>query len=271
MQTQLLVVRRRVVAVVACAILGLWAAPVGAQTTTAPPTTAADTTIAPTGPSNSAVAINTKDGSNLFKLAFSIRQISSGPVVPDNTAVAYANCTSCQTVAIAIQLVFVTAPSNYVAPTNAAVAVNELCNLCQTFAAAVQYVVNVPGPVHFNDNGRELLKTIQDELRDLKKDPPPVAQIQSVLAQVKLQINQLISTGLVTGGDPHGDQHEAQGVETTTTQFAGRIAQTTTTVVGSTSTTTPTSTTNLSSSTTSTPTAPAAPATTSAPSTTAAP
>ncbi|GAC1599299.1 MAG: hypothetical protein NVS3B21_25700 [Acidimicrobiales bacterium] len=242
MQTQLFVVRRGVVAVVACAILGLWAAPVGAQTTTAPTATAPETTTVPSGPSNNAIAVNTKNGSNLFKLAFSIRQISSGPVVPDNTAIAFASCTSCQTVAIAIQLVFVTAPSNYVAPTNAAVAVNYLCNLCQTFAAAVQYVVNVPGPVHFNDAGRELLKTIEDELRDLKKDPPPIAQIQTALAQVKLQIDQLIRTGLVTGGDPHGDQREAHGVETTTTQFAGRSAKTTTTLVGRppTSTTTPT-------------------------------
>ena len=270
MQTQLLVVRRGVVAVVACAILGLWAGPVGAQTTTSPPTTTLETTSVPSGPSNSAVAINTKDGSNLFKLAFSIREISSGPVVPDNTAIAYASCTSCQTVAIAIQLVFVTAPSNYVAPTNAAVAVNYLCNLCQTFAAAVQYVVNVPGPVHFNDAGRELLTTIRDELRDLKKDPPPIAQIQAVLAQVKLQIEQLIRTGLVTGGDPHGDQHEAHGVETTTTQLAGRSARTTTTLVGN-APTSPPSTNPPSSSTTSVPTTTVAPATTSTPATTAAP
>ena len=239
--------RRALAPLVVACVLGLAGGPAFADTpaSTVPP-----------GPSNSATAVNTTNGSSVFDLAFSVRQIASGAVVPDNSAVAYASCTSCETVAIAIQLVFVTSPSNDVAPTNAAVAVNYLCNLCQTFAAAVQYVVNVPGPVHFNDLGRDQLKLIRDELRDLNEARPAVSVVQSVLDTIKAQLATLVTSGLESGGDPHDHQDQrATADASTTTSVVDRagLSTTTTTQPGSES---PTSTTTTS---------PAASATTSAP------
>jgi hypothetical protein len=44
------------------------------------------------GGDNAAVAINTKDGSSLFKFAFSIKKVLGEVVDNTNAAVAYASC-----------------------------------------------------------------------------------------------------------------------------------------------------------------------------------
>ena len=59
------------------------------------------------GGDNAAVAINTKDGATVFKVAFAIRHVMNGVVDQTNGAVAYASCTDCTTVAIAIEIVLV--------------------------------------------------------------------------------------------------------------------------------------------------------------------
>ena len=80
-------------------------------------------------PVNTAVVENTKDGSSLFKLAFQVRSITqAATVAPGNAAVAIASCTNCQTVAIAVQVVFVVGSPATFAPENAAVAVNTDCS-----------------------------------------------------------------------------------------------------------------------------------------------
>src|SRR5689334_2393044 len=73
-------------------------------------------------PTNDAVAVNTKDGSSVFKLAFSVRSIENSTVAPENGAVAYASCSNCQTVAIAVQVVFVVGSPQVFTPENLAIA-----------------------------------------------------------------------------------------------------------------------------------------------------
>ena len=46
------------------------------------------------GGDNAAVAINTRDGSSLFRLAFKIRRVAGDIVDNQNAAVAYARCNS---------------------------------------------------------------------------------------------------------------------------------------------------------------------------------
>ena len=88
-------------------------------------------------PINTAIVENTKDGSSVFKLAFQVRKImGSETVEPGNAAVAIASCTNCQTVAIAVQIVFFIGSPTVFAPENAAVAVNAGCSFCDTLATA---------------------------------------------------------------------------------------------------------------------------------------
>ena len=93
------------------------------------------------GEDNVAQAVNQKDGSSVFDFAFEVRRVSSGVVDQTNAAVAYANCESCQTVAIAVQIVLVSGGADTITPTNVAIAINEECVSCQTLALAYQFVL----------------------------------------------------------------------------------------------------------------------------------
>src|SRR5919197_2762432 len=62
-----------------------------------PPATAGD---------NAAIAINLKDGSSDFRLAFKITRVNTDVVDTGNAAVAIASCSNCQTGAVGIQAGF---------------------------------------------------------------------------------------------------------------------------------------------------------------------
>src|SRR3712207_3599695 len=88
-----------------------------------------------------AVAINTKDDSSIFRLAFSIRRVMNDVVDTSNAAVAYASCEECPTTAVSLQVVLVFSDPEVVTPTNTAVAINYQCTTCETLATAYQYVL----------------------------------------------------------------------------------------------------------------------------------
>src|SRR5919198_6527301 len=79
---------------------------------------------------NSAIAINTKDGSSVFRFAFAVRHVMGDVVDETNSAVAFASCTDCHTTAIAIEIVLVAGSPSTFTPKNQAIAINYLCNLC---------------------------------------------------------------------------------------------------------------------------------------------
>ncbi len=118
---------------------------------------------------NAAEAFNEKDGKSVFELAFDVRRVSNGVVDQTNSAVAYANCENCQTVAIAVQIILVAGSPDVVSPQNIAVAVNEDCISCQTLALAYQFVLGGGEPLEFTHEGRKQLKRIQREFKKLGK------------------------------------------------------------------------------------------------------
>jgi len=120
------------------------------------------------GGENAAEAVNRDHGASVFDLAFSVRRVAGDTVDETNTATAYASCETCQTVAIAIQVVLVTAENpDVVNPTNVSVAVNEECTTCATFAGAYQLVYGTGGPVRLTAAGRRQIALIRRELREL--------------------------------------------------------------------------------------------------------
>ena len=119
-------------------------------------------------PTNTVVVENTKDGSSLFKMAFNVRSIvNATTVAPGNAAVAIASCTDCQTVAIAIQVVFVIGSPTTFSPENAAIAINVECSLCDTLATAFQFVVQSSVPVRLTPDGHHELHDIRKALKEL--------------------------------------------------------------------------------------------------------
>jgi len=157
---------------------------------------ASSATAGAAGGANQAEAINEKDGSSVFDLAFEVRRVSSGVVDQTNSAVAYSSCESCQTVAIAFQIVLVSGSPDTVTPTNLAVALNEECTTCQTIALAYQFVFGTGEPLEFTKEGRERLKEIRKGLDALGEEGLTPDEIRTGAQQLADEVKLLLSTGL---------------------------------------------------------------------------
>jgi putative peptide zinc metalloprotease protein len=207
---------------------------------------------------NSAVAINTTNGSSLFKFAFALRHVLNGVVDQQNAAVAYSRCESCQTTAIALEIVLVEGPASNVSPQNIAVAVNESCTLCDTFASAYQFVVGTNGPVRFTPRGLLELIRINWEIRSWGRQGLTNDEMRAKLPALIDRIKQVLATELVPVG--RGNPHEGDDNQTDTTEGQANAPPTTATSTTETGTVETTSslpadtTTDTTQSTTSTPT-----------------
>jgi hypothetical protein len=207
---------------------------------------------------NAAIAINTKDGASIFKFAFKIRKIGGDVVDETNAAVAYSSCTSCQTVAIAIEIVLVTGNPSVVTPTNLAIAINDQCTLCVSVADAYQWVVSVPSGFRFSHDAMQEIKRIVKEIHELGKQGLSAAEIQARLEELVKQLAKVIADDINAGGagdknqgdekdtvtEPSEPPPQSTTAETTTVPTATTTAtettteaETTTTTTGSTTTT----------------------------------
>jgi putative peptide zinc metalloprotease protein len=216
---------------------------------------------------NTAIAYNTESGSSLFEFAFAIRHVMGDVVDQQNVAVAWSKCDSCQTTAIAIEIVLVSGTPSTVAPVNLALAVNESCTLCDTFASAYQFVINADGPMKFTHEGKRALHKIRKEIASWGRQHLSNKQIRVRLDDVVGRIKTILATQLVrirdhdeddddenTSTREHDQQPNAPPGNTSTTQTGS--VQTTTTLPNETTTspTTDTTPTTTESGTTSAPT-----------------
>lgn len=218
-----------------------------ALTLLAPPA-GADETPDPGG--NDAIAVNTEDGASVFRLAFSVRMVANGVVDEDNHAWALASCTDCETVALAFQVVLVWNDPDIVVPHNQAVAYNDQCRYCLTYASATQIVLGFDGPVRFTPEGRQRLSDLHRTLRSLEERIGELtpAQLVEAVDAAKQELVSILSEELVrvpaAAGDPAVDTTtttgpaEPTGRSTTTATDSGPSSTTSTTSGASTSGTT---------------------------------
>src|SRR3954462_3389277 len=126
-----------------------------------------------------AVADNTADGGRVVRIAFDLAWFEEERTVdPVNAAIAIASCTSCTTVAIAIQAVVIFGQPRVFMPTNVAVALNEACTDCQTLASAYQDIIQLAAPAHLSAAGRQQVEAIRQALAALAESGLPIAEIQ---------------------------------------------------------------------------------------------
>lgn len=205
---------------------------------------------------NLAYAVNTTNGATVVKTAFAIRHVMNGIVDQANGAIAYASCTDCTTVAIAIEIVLVESTPKVVTPQNAAVAVNELCSLCVTVANALQFVVGTDGPVRFDEQGKEALDQIRDDLEQIKEDLKDgkltLEQLNAKVEEIRLRIREVLAKHLVPAkGRDHGEgdhvHEDNRSVSTTTPSSATNTTTSSSTPVSTSTdtTSTPTTTTGV--------------------------
>jgi len=198
---------------------------------------------------NAAIAVNTKDGTTVFKVAFAIRHVMGDVVDQTNGAVAYASCTDCAAVAIAFEIVLVEGDPSTVTPTNVAIAFNENCDTCVAVAEAYQFVLGTGGLVHFDNEGNKILANIRKELRSLKKQDLTLDQLQAELDSIAARIADVLANHLVpVPGKKTGQQPtttESTPTTTTTTPETTTPETTSTPTTTDTSTTEPTTTTGV--------------------------
>jgi putative peptide zinc metalloprotease protein len=158
----------------------------------------------------SATAINTKDGSSVFKLAFEIRRVTGDVVDNQNTALAYSSCKECQTVAISIQVLLVAGSPSTFTPQNVAVAINENCSTCKTMALAYQFAVGMTTEMRFTRRGIYELVKIRRDLDELQRSNLSIEEIKARADEIVARLKDVLANELVPvrPGDEHGNQDE---------------------------------------------------------------
>jgi putative peptide zinc metalloprotease protein len=159
------------------------------------------------GGDTAAIAINTKDGADIFRIAFAIKRAMGDVVDNGNAAVAYASCTDCQTVAVSIQVVLMMNDPSVVTPTNLAIAINEECTLCETLASAYQVILTTDGPVRFTPEGHREIAAIRRELLAMRHAGLTIDEILVRLDGLmdrffRVLMEEMIDTGPPAGGSP---------------------------------------------------------------------
>ena len=86
-----------------------------------------DKPLPPAEGDNQALAVNTKDGSVTYDLAFALVWAEGDEVLNVNEAHAYASCSNCVAVAVAFQVVLIMDDAQVVVPQNLAVSANYDC------------------------------------------------------------------------------------------------------------------------------------------------
>lgn len=225
---------------------------------------------APPGPGdNQALAINTTDGTTVYKVAFALVWVEPGQdVLNANEAYAFADCHNCQTTAVAFQVVLIVGNSPVVVPENLSGALNYDCFACLTQALADQLVLtqaDQPSATELSALNAlwQKIESFGQNLQGLS-----LAQIQSTLAGYESQLQAVVSQYAAGTGTGSSSQSTATTTPGTSTTVVGGTASPTTSVSGtsstdSTATTSPTTSDSTSSSSTST----TSPPTTSPPST----
>jgi putative peptide zinc metalloprotease protein len=183
---------------------------------------------------NAAVAINTKDGTSIFRVAFTIARVNKEIVENSNAAVAWASCTDCQAIAVAFQIVLIFSDPEVVTPSNIALAVNWECTACVAFASTFQWVLTTDGPVRFTPEGYRRLAEVRRSLHELSKLDLTLEQLIAELQALAAVIRDVLANELVSAGKP-----EAPPEPTETTTEPPTEPTTTQTTTEPTTTTTP--------------------------------
>jgi putative peptide zinc metalloprotease protein len=241
------------------------AAPAGTSTSTQPSATGAPVTetvaatafpfklpSAPGPHGTQALAVNTKDGSIKYVVAYTLVTVHDGEAVDQtNEAYAFASCNACTTVAVSFQVVLIVGTSDLIAPINVAGALNVNCPACITTAIANQIVITLDA-----EPSEELLAKLTDELQQLDAlsalgaDGSP-EEIARQVDEVEQQIHEeLENSGLTSDSSNEPAPTQTSTTPPTTTETSTTPTETSTTPTETSTTPTETSTTPTETSTT---------------------
>jgi putative peptide zinc metalloprotease protein len=93
---------------------------------------------------NQTLAVNTRNGTVVYDVAFAMVWADQDTVLNKNEAYAFARCQDCQATAISFQVLLIVGQAHVIVPQNISAAVNYDCVSCLVQALAVQLVVTLP-------------------------------------------------------------------------------------------------------------------------------
>jgi putative peptide zinc metalloprotease protein len=166
---------------------------------------------------NTAIAINTKDGADIFRLAFKIVRANQEVIDQSNAAVAFNSCEECSSIAIAFQIVLIFSDPDVVTSENIALAMNLECDACVAFASAYQWLLTTDGPVHFTAEGNLRLAELRKQLRELLQSDLTLEQLTAELERIKNEIADILANELLPAGPSGDDGEDTEPADTTTT------------------------------------------------------
>jgi hypothetical protein len=154
----------------------------------ADPCASADVQMGGGGANNMVLLNNHVDGGLTTRGVVQVNQIPGPSVAPVNCALASSTCIGCQTLSVALQIDLISPNASSVVPRNIARAQNVGCQSCQTFARALQYVIQVDDPTSTPPEINRLAQAMNDQLRAVQTDrsltlAQAMARIDDVLAQ----------------------------------------------------------------------------------------
>jgi len=135
---------------------------------------------------------NQSDGELQVRARFSLAHDPANTVANSNIAYAHASCTDCRTVAVAVQVVLAEATATDVRPTNVAVAINENCLRCATFAFARQELLQVGSHVDLGKEAKAQIDEIEGQISDVASSSESFDQMTAELDSLSEQLVALV-------------------------------------------------------------------------------
>jgi putative peptide zinc metalloprotease protein len=150
---------------------------------------------------------NTVDGAIRTKAKTKVAEDYGPTIAPENSAFAYASCTDCRTVAVAVQVILVVGPVHDARPANSAVAVNYMCLRCETFAYANQVLIPVEHDLELSDEAEEQIAQLRGRIAAISASSETFdemsAELNALTQQLVNVIQDDIRTQTWTGDEDH--------------------------------------------------------------------
>ncbi|MBP1135044.1 putative peptide zinc metalloprotease protein [Arthrobacter sp. PvP023] len=148
---------------------------------------------APDEGDNQALAVNTRDGTVAYDVAFALVWAEDGDTVDTtNEAYAFASCSDCAAVAVGFQVVLIVGQADVIVPENLSAAANYNCVRCLTYALANQLVLTLDGPL--SEDGMDRLNALWAEIAEFGRNLQnvPLSEIQERLNAFKAQVMDIV-------------------------------------------------------------------------------
>jgi putative peptide zinc metalloprotease protein len=145
--------------------------------------------LAPGEGDNQALAVNTKDGTIQYDVAFALVWVDDdSPALNTNESYAFASCNNCAAVSVGFQIVLVTGDNHVAAPQNISAAVNYDCVNCLSYALATQLFLTLDGPL--SDAGMQKIAELWQKIAEYGQHiaEVPLSEIQGALSDYEAQI-----------------------------------------------------------------------------------